>query len=93
MTDDVPAYDRAKLRLLNGAHSTLAYVGTQLGYETVALRNMNAAINRACLDHDAGHDRPTFDLVVGAALASLLRNQPTRLSFSRFRPRARFRWQ
>jgi fructuronate reductase len=36
VTDDVPAYDRAKLRLLNGAHSTLAYVGTQLGYETVA---------------------------------------------------------
>jgi fructuronate reductase len=36
VTDDVPAYDRAKLRLLNGAHSTLAYLGTQLGYETVS---------------------------------------------------------
>jgi fructuronate reductase len=36
VTDDVPAYERAKLRLLNGAHSTLAYVGTQLGYETVS---------------------------------------------------------
>jgi fructuronate reductase len=36
ITDDVPAYDRAKLRLLNGAHSTLAYVGTLAGYETVA---------------------------------------------------------
>jgi fructuronate reductase len=36
VTDDVPAYERAKLRLLNGAHSTLAYVGTLLGYETVS---------------------------------------------------------
>ena len=36
ITDDVPAYDRAKLRLLNGAHSTLAYLGLLAGYETVA---------------------------------------------------------
>lgn len=36
LTDDVPAYDRAKLRLLNGAHSTLAYVGLLAGYETVS---------------------------------------------------------
>jgi fructuronate reductase len=33
---DVDAYDRAKLRLLNGAHSTLAYLGLALGYRTVA---------------------------------------------------------
>jgi fructuronate reductase len=36
ITDDVAAYDRAKLRLLNGAHSTLAYSGLLAGYETVA---------------------------------------------------------
>jgi len=36
ITDDVAAYDRAKLRLLNGAHSTLAYVGLLAGYETVS---------------------------------------------------------
>ena len=36
ITDDVPAYDRAKLRLLNGAHSTLAYLGLLAGHETVA---------------------------------------------------------
>ena len=28
-------YERAKLRLLNGAHSTLAYVGLLRGYATV----------------------------------------------------------
>lgn len=31
----VAPFERAKLRLLNGAHSTLAYVGLGLGYETV----------------------------------------------------------
>jgi fructuronate reductase len=35
LTNDVGLYERAKLRLLNGAHSTLAYVGTLLGHETV----------------------------------------------------------
>lgn len=36
LTDDVNAYELAKLRILNGAHSSLAYIGLLLGYETVA---------------------------------------------------------
>lgn len=36
LTDDVPAYDRAKLRLLNGAHSSLAYLGLLAGHKSVA---------------------------------------------------------
>jgi fructuronate reductase len=36
LTSDVAAFERAKLRLLNGAHSTLAYVGLRLGHATVA---------------------------------------------------------
>ncbi len=36
LTDNVPAFERAKLRLLNGPHSTLAYVGLHRGFETVA---------------------------------------------------------
>jgi fructuronate reductase len=35
VTDDVSAYERAKLRLLNGAHSSLAYLGLLAGHETV----------------------------------------------------------
>ncbi len=35
LTHDVAAYEFAKLRLLNGAHSTLAYAGLLLGYESV----------------------------------------------------------
>jgi fructuronate reductase len=35
LTNDVAGFERAKLRLLNGAHSTLAYVGWLAGLETV----------------------------------------------------------
>jgi fructuronate reductase len=36
ITSDVGGYERAKLRLLNGAHSSLAYIGLLRGHETVA---------------------------------------------------------
>lgn len=36
MSDDIAGYDRAKLRLLNGPHSALAYLGTLMNIESVA---------------------------------------------------------
>jgi fructuronate reductase len=36
VTTDVTAHEQAKLRLLNGAHSCLAYLGLAHGHETVA---------------------------------------------------------
>ena len=36
LAGDVAAFETAKLRLLNGAHSTLAYLGLLVGYATVA---------------------------------------------------------
>jgi len=36
LTPDVAGYERAKLRILNGAHSTLAYAGLLRGSESVA---------------------------------------------------------
>lgn len=36
LSRDVTAYERAKLRLLNGSHSTLAYLGLLAGLQTVA---------------------------------------------------------
>ncbi|RDS85276.1 mannitol dehydrogenase family protein [Dyella psychrodurans] len=36
MSHDIAGYDRAKLRFLNGAHSTLAYLGSLMNIETVA---------------------------------------------------------
>lgn len=35
VTNDVAGFERAKLRLLNGAHSSLAYLGSLAGLETV----------------------------------------------------------
>lgn len=35
LTGDVRGYEQAKLRILNGAHSTLAYTGLARGHETV----------------------------------------------------------
>lgn len=36
VTDDVSAFERAKLRILNASHSSLAYLGLARGHETVA---------------------------------------------------------
>ncbi|MEH6409433.1 MAG: mannitol dehydrogenase family protein [Hyphomonas sp.] len=44
MTNDVEAHEKAKLRLLNGAHSTLAYLGLALGHETVSGAMQDAAL-------------------------------------------------
>jgi fructuronate reductase len=49
LTSDVGSYERAKLRLLNGAHSTLAYTGLLAGYRTVAEAMGDGAI-RATLE-------------------------------------------
>lgn len=40
----VAPFERAKLRLLNGAHSTLAYLGLALGYDTVSTAMADPAL-------------------------------------------------
>ncbi|WP_144147576.1 mannitol dehydrogenase family protein [Paraburkholderia sp. BCC1884] len=35
LVDDARPYEQAKLRMLNGAHSALAYLGSLIGYDTV----------------------------------------------------------
>jgi len=44
LTSDVAGYELAKLRLLNGAHSTLAYAGSLAGHRTVAEAMANPAL-------------------------------------------------
>jgi fructuronate reductase len=44
ITSDVAGFERAKLRLLNGAHSALAYLGLIAGHETVAQAMQDPAI-------------------------------------------------
>ena len=45
---DVAPYENMKLRLLNGSHSTLAYLGYLAGYETVADTMGDANFARLC---------------------------------------------
>ena len=66
LTGDVAAFERAKLRILNGAHSSLAYLGLLLEQETVA-GAMNAPplarfIERLVRDDIIPSLEPAFDL-------------------------------
>ena len=66
LSGDVAAYELAKLRILNGAHSSLAYLGLLLGHETVveAMRDESLArfIERMIHADIIPGLRPTFDL-------------------------------
>ena len=62
LSRDVSAYERAKLRLLNGAHSTLAYIGLLAGLETVAEAMAQPAL-RAFVEHLMLEDiQPTLNI-------------------------------
>ena len=76
LTTDVAAFERAKLRLLNGAHSTLAYVGLLKGHSTVAQAMADAdlaAFVEAMMTQDIAPTLgPTPDLDVPAYIAAIL---------------------
>lgn len=50
MVDDVSSYEMIKLRMLNGSHSLLAYLGSIAGFKTVANAMQDKDI-RAFLEH------------------------------------------
>lgn len=55
LTDDVAPYERAKLRVLNASHSTLAYLGALRGHATIAQAVADPALEatvRALVDDD-----------------------------------------
>ena len=55
VTGDVAGYEKAKLRILNGAHSTLAYLGLLRGHASVAAAMADADLARfvdAMIRHD-----------------------------------------
>ena len=72
---DVAPYEQMKLRLLNGAHSSLAYLGYLAGYETVSEAMADAGFRALCAWLDGGGDadaspcrrRPISPLTSGAA--------------------------
>jgi fructuronate reductase len=66
LTKDVEAYELAKLRVLNGAHSSLAYLGLLIGHETV-WDAMNDAVLAAFVERLIREEvipgiAPAFDL-------------------------------
>jgi fructuronate reductase len=70
LSRDVSAHERAKLRLLNGAHSTLAYLGLLAGLETVAQAMAEPAL-RAFIERLMLEDiQPTLAGPRGAELAA-----------------------
>jgi fructuronate reductase len=67
---DVTAYERAKLRILNGAHSTLAYVGLLAGLQTVAEAMAQAALRRFIERMMIEDIEPTLTVPQAGALAT-----------------------
>jgi len=67
MVADVEPYERMKLRMLNGSHSTLAYLGYLAGYETVSQTMADPAFERLVRDLMSEEVMPTLD-VEGADL-------------------------
>jgi fructuronate reductase len=76
LTPDVEAWERAKLRLLNGAHSTLAYAGLLRGWQSVrdAMGDPALAgfVRRLMLEDIAPTVRPPEGLDVAAYVEALL---------------------
>lgn len=76
---DVEPFEKMKLRMLNGAHSTLAYFGQLVGHETVADAMNDAAlaqlVTQVMNEAAATLDLPSRDLdQYGRALRTRFRN-------------------
>jgi fructuronate reductase len=65
VTSDVAGYERAKLRLLNGAHSTLAYAGLVRGHVTVREAMQDTALLALVRDLMLEDVAPTLQPVRG----------------------------
>ena len=68
MTDDVTPFELMKLRLLNGSHSALAYMGLLAGHETVSDAMADEGIAKFISDIMRLEIAPTLDGPVGVDL-------------------------
>ncbi|MGH9645065.1 MAG: mannitol dehydrogenase family protein [Terriglobales bacterium] len=74
LSREISAHERAKLRLLNGAHSTLAYLGLLAGLETVAQAMAEPAL-RTFIERLMLEDiQPTLAAPRGETLAAYRRS-------------------
>jgi fructuronate reductase len=76
LAGDVAAFERAKLRLLNGAHSTLAYVGLGMGYESVfeamSDKALSGFVEKMMREDMAATLAPTVGLDPGVYIGQIL---------------------
>ena len=84
LVKDVRPFEEMKLRLLNGAHTTLAWTGQLLGYETVADCMADAGLRDLLRRLMLAEQAPTLQLPAGVRIADyaddlLLRFENTRL--------------
>ncbi len=70
LTTEVSAFERAKLRLLNGAHSALAYLGLLAGHETVAEAVADPSLRRFVRQMWADEIAPDLSAPLGLDLAA-----------------------
>jgi fructuronate reductase len=69
ITADVAPYERAKLRILNGSHSMLAYLGALAGHETIAQAVADERLRAAVLQTLNDDILPTVAAPRGMELA------------------------
>jgi fructuronate reductase len=69
LTDDVAPYETMKLRLLNGSHSTLAYLGALAGCEYIADAVRTAGLGELVDRLMADEVRPTLAVPAGFDIA------------------------
>jgi fructuronate reductase len=76
LTHDVRPFEQAKLRLLNGAHSALAYLGLLAGFETVAQAMadpaLGAFVERLMREDIVPGLAPSADLDLAAYIRTVL---------------------
>jgi fructuronate reductase len=67
-TPDVESFENAKLRILNGLHSALAYIGLLTGYDTVYQAILDEKIKRFLVDLVDNEIIPTIEAPKGLDL-------------------------
>lgn len=73
MVDDVRPFETMKLRMLNGSHSLLAYVGLLAGHETVCAAMLDADLAGFIERYMISEAAPTLDMPEGIDLADYAR--------------------
>jgi fructuronate reductase len=65
LVDDAAPWEQLKLRMLNAAHSTLAYLGLRLGYRSIAEAVRDAMLVDVCRRLFAEDVQPSLDVPPG----------------------------